>query len=51
MALALMKPDRNHFGFFLTDLKKVKHLRIDPQHIPARRQSRKSVSGRTALEK
>ena len=31
MALALVKPDRKQYGFFLTDLKKVKHLRIDPQ--------------------
>ena len=31
MALALVKPDRKQYGFFLTDLRKVKQLRIDPQ--------------------
>jgi hypothetical protein len=31
MAVALVKPDRKQYGFFLTDLKKVKYLRIDPQ--------------------
>ncbi len=31
MALAQVKPERKNYSFFLTDLRKVKQLRIDPQ--------------------
>lgn len=31
MALALVKPGQKHYSFFLTDIRKVERLRIDPQ--------------------